>query len=168
MERDGFKLRDATHEDVGALVDIWRRGTSVSIGFEVDFHEAEPYFCQCVLEQSDASKVWVATDHADKVLGWQSLRPTRANPILRSLVAESSTYVDPCCMVRGVGTALIQMASQHADKSSLLYLTGYVSNITMRSIVLKAGWIEIGTIPPSAKVPLLRPTGFFVYIAKER
>jgi len=166
MEHDGFKLRDTMLEDVSAIADIWRRGTSASLGFEVDFQEAEQYFCQCILEQSDASKFWVATDHAGKVLGWQSLCPTRANPILRNLVAESSTYVDPCCVVRGVGTALIRMASQYADKSSLLYLTGYSRNIRMRSIVLKAGWIEIGSVPPSTKVPIVPAVGFFIYVAK--
>jgi len=162
-----IRLRDATNDDADAIVEIWRKGMSVSLGFGADFPEAEPYFRQCIQEQSDTSKFWVATDHAGKVLGWQSLRPTRANPIMRNLVAESSTYVDHTYETRGVGTALLQIAMQHADRSSLHYVIGYMStnNSRMRSIVSKAGWVEVGTVPPSRKEPFAPESIFVLYTA---
>jgi L-amino acid N-acyltransferase YncA len=163
-----IRLRVATNEDANAIVYIWRKEVASSLGFEIELPEVEPFFCQCIQEQSDASKFWVAIDHVSKVLGWQSLRPTRANPIMRRLVAESSTYVDSSCGIRGVGTALIHMASHHADTSSLQYVTGYISanNSAMRSIVSKAGWIEVGKVPPSMKEPFAPEAIFVIYVAK--
>jgi hypothetical protein len=75
-----IRLRVATNDDADAIVDIWRKGLKASLGFQAELPEAEPYFSQCIQEQSG-----VAIDHVGKIVGWQSLRPTRANPIMRSL-----------------------------------------------------------------------------------
>jgi L-amino acid N-acyltransferase YncA len=161
-------LRLATNEDADIITDIWRKGVASSLGFEAELPEVKDYFSQCIQEHSDTSKFWVALDHEQNVIGWQSLRPTRANPIIRRLVAESSTYVDPKYGIHGVGTALIQMASHHADISTLQYLTGYISanNTAMRRIVSKAGWLEVGRVPPSMKAPIAPEASFWIYIAK--
>jgi L-amino acid N-acyltransferase YncA len=166
---DSVRLRRAAVEDLNAIADIWRKGITASLGFDAGFPDIEGYFRECLREESDTSKFWVAKSREGKVIGWQSLRPTRANPILRNLVAESSTYVDLDCGLHGVGTALIHAATRHADASALLYITGYITdgNGAMRSIVSKAGWIEIGKVPSSAKSPRAPEASFWIYVAKD-
>jgi L-amino acid N-acyltransferase YncA len=163
-----FEIRDATPDDVPAIANIWRKGLAVSLGFDAEFLEAESYFARCVSMQSKAFKFWVVTDDAGKILGWESLLPSRANPIMRNFFAEVSTYVDPLCGVHHLGTALIKRATEHADNSSLQYITGIVStsNGLICHILSKAGFIEVGRIPRSTKEPVAPEAIFFVYVAK--
>lgn len=150
-----IRLREATSDDAKVVADIWRRGVAASLGFETAFPDAEIYFLNRIDEQSDTFKFWLAIDATEKVIGWQSLMPTRVNPILRGLFAESSTYVDQHCGIRGIGSALIEKASRHADTCDLHYIVGYISisNVHMRNIVSNAGWVEIGKVPQSLKEP---------------
>jgi hypothetical protein len=91
MERSQIKIRVASSEDLGDVSRIWRRGSFSSLGIDVGYSEVDEYLLDCITNQCDTLKFWVATDSRNNVLGWQSLRPTDANPFTRNLVAISST-----------------------------------------------------------------------------
>jgi hypothetical protein len=71
-------LRLATSDDATAVADIWQKGVASSLGFEADLPEVEPFFRHCIQERSGTSKVWVATDHVGRVIGWQSRQHRQA------------------------------------------------------------------------------------------
>ena len=161
-------IRQASKRDCHAIFEIWQRGVSASLGFEANFQDGEAYFLQIIKSQDATFKVWVAENTNGKILAWQSLMPTRNNPIMRGLVAESSTYCDLNNNQKGIATQLINVASIHADKSALQYIVGTISekNAAMRHIVDKAGWKEVGQIPGSNKPPASDSNVFVVYVAK--
>jgi L-amino acid N-acyltransferase YncA len=165
-----IQIRLATIDDAESIERIWREGSSTSLGFQAGFIETRDYFIQCIQDGSDTFKFWVATDYIGNIIGWQSLRPTEANPIMRNLVSVSSTYVDPCCRIRGVGTALVKQAMQHADESSLHYITACVStkNCAVIKIAFNLGWQKVGVIPSSSKHPCVPEAISIIYIANAK
>ena len=170
MDRsDGFFIRTATASDAERVDEIWRRGSSDSLGFESDIPGFLPYFRDCILDTSAIFKFWVAVDSTtNRVIGWQSLRPCETNPIMRTMIAVASTYVDPDSRIRGVGRALLVHAAKYADESALHFITACVlaQNTAILKIVLNTGWIEAGAIPRSLKNPSIPETMMLVYVAQ--
>jgi L-amino acid N-acyltransferase YncA len=163
-----YLVREAVDRDWEAIHAIWLSGSTVSLGFAADFPEAATWLRTAVNSQNSIFKFWVAENVGGQIVGWQSLMPTRNNPVMRTLVAESSTYCSLTLGEHGLGTQLIEIASRHADNSPLQYIVGTISegNAAMRKIVAKAGWKEIGQIPASDKPPACPQAVFVVYVAK--
>lgn len=164
-----FTIREAVEADSSAIFAIWKRGLALSLGFEADQSIDAQYFQRAIESQDSTFKVWVAEDEYGRIIGWQSLMPTRNNPVMRNLVAESSTYCDQSDIHHGIGSRLMATATKHADNCALQYIIGTISegNQAMRRIVEKAGWKEVGRIPGSKKPPACPDAVFAVYIAKE-
>jgi L-amino acid N-acyltransferase YncA len=146
-----FDIRQANVADIDSIIDIFRNGSLQSLGMSLKEPDLNNYFKTCLTSQTDAFKIWVATDN-EKIIGWQSILATRVNPFIRPYYGESSTYVTQT-NIKGVATALLQKAMIESAKSELQYILGYISfaNGAMKHIVEKLGWEQVGQIKGSSK-----------------
>lgn len=144
-------IRQANINDLDCIVEIFRDGASQSLGFAAEEPDLLGYFKECINSQTNTFKIWVATDN-EKIIGWQSVLPTRVNPFVRPCYGESSTYVT-LSEHKGVATALVEKAMTEASKTKLQYILGYISinNGAMKHIVEKLGWQQVGQIKGSDK-----------------
>jgi len=146
-----FFIRQADINDLHDIVRIFEIGAIQSLGFTIEESDLYGYFQNHLISQNDTFKIWVAV-YGDKVIGWQSILPTRVNPFVRPFFGESSTYVEPSG-IKGVATALLKHAMQECSKSQLQYIIGYVSatNAAAKHIVEKLGWELAGDLRGTSK-----------------
>lgn len=161
----GYTIRQATLDDLDQVYEVWLQGVAQSLGGAPDpavDHRAR--FRRQIEEQDDDFKLFVAIDD-EGVVGWQALAPFRANPAVRGLFAESSTYVRTTNARAGVGRDLIFHALGHADRSRLQFVVAYVAITNERTLysAQKAGFTLVGTLPSAQKPPAGPPLAFLVY-----
>lgn len=162
---DDFTIRSATASDLPAILEIWKSGVELSLGMPIAVDDYSKYFESQLRTQCDIFKFWVAESSEKHILGWQSLQPTRNNPVVRPHFAESSTYISPHSRSRGLGTSLIAHALQHASGTQIQYVTAFVSPSNEQSIRIAAalGFDLVGTVPASPKASLKVDLLFYVY-----
>ena len=156
-------IRAATPEDAEAITEIWRQGLVVAMGFEPPPGDYAAAFRQRLAECDDTFKFFVAVEE-DRILGWVSLTPFRANPVVRELMAEMSAYVRTDR--RGnVAHELVLHTFAHARRTRLQYVMAFISS-TNRPALIRAtqmGLKQVGTLPPSPRSPA-PPLCYLTYV----
>jgi L-amino acid N-acyltransferase YncA len=149
----GFSIRRATIDDLDSIAQIWCEGVESSFGkAPPSFETTLPFFSFQLSSVTDPYGYWVA--EADgAVVGWQSLLPCRPSPI--SKWAYSSTYVSSQKRAKGLGRALLAVATTHAASAGLSHIEGFTSinNKAVIRIVESLGWQKIGQVPEDAECP---------------
>jgi len=148
-----MKTRIAAIEDLEALVNIYnqsiRAGKITAHLSEFKTEERLSWF------QSHSSKqypIFVA-EIDDKVVGYASLSPYRAERLALSSTAEISYYVHFDFHQQGVGTALMNRTLEYAREIGLETLIAILLNANEGSIRLlqNSGFQEWGKMPGVAK-----------------
>jgi L-amino acid N-acyltransferase YncA len=132
---------------IEAILDVWQDGIATAIGrirIESMDCSLQEFFLQNILAAKLPFGFWVACAEAGAVVGWQSLLSIDNNPVARTDLAESSTYVARRLAGTGIGEALIRHAMQSASETSLHYVFGFIStkNCKAVSLVEKCGWMR--------------------------
>ena len=154
---DDITIRQAETCDVDQVTKIWADNSALALGFAPnDGCDYQEYFAQKIANQTAAFKIWVAESTEGSILGWQSLLPTRNNPAILNLTAESSTYVALDHRYKGVGTAVMRHALRQAERSRLQWVIGFTlaSNLPMLKVAHSLGWKEVGRVPTALKPPI--------------
>ena len=158
-------IRLATDEDFESIFQIWLAGIGNSFDPELAATpQVQEKFTENFRQREGIFNFWVAVDPGGQIIGWQSLIKNSNNPFRANLHAESSTYIAQGTRYKGVGKMLLDYVIKEAEKSSLEYVTGFVSmtNDAARKITQETGWIEVGILPPSAKGENKFPKSFWV------
>jgi L-amino acid N-acyltransferase YncA len=168
---ESFNVREARAEDAAEIFAIWKDGLSVAVGSEPIVYVGDhlKYFENLVQTQTEVSKVWVAIRGDKKIVGWQSLLPCRNNPVLRGLMAESSTYVRRKAGVPRLGQLLLAHACQYAARTPLQHIIGFAgtSNRASLRIVRATGFEHIGVVPRSRKKPTTTEVSIYIYVVPQ-
>lgn len=151
---DGFSynIRQATRDDCAEIDRIWRVGQE-TLGVPLDTYSSS-VFDNRVEKQDRVFQVWVAEDDAGTILGWQSLSPIMSHPVLRHVMAESSTYICPDRRASGVGRALLSHALRHSQDTPLKYVVAFLfaDNIGALRITDSLGFKRVGDFPNAYKI----------------
>ncbi len=134
-------IRYLDDSDAEAVLAIYRRGLDTG---EASFETSPPDwptwqrkyhpFCRLGFEQYG------------HLLGWAALAPVSARDCYRG-VAELSIYVDPDCLGRGIGGALMKRLVEESEAEGIwtLYSSIFPENRATRQLHLKNGFREVGT-----------------------
>ena len=134
-------IRNLDDSDAEAVLAIYRRGLDTG---EASFETEPPDwptwqrkyhpFCRLGFEQDG------------HLLGWAALAPVSARHCYRG-VAELSIYVDPDCLGRGIGGALMERLVEESEAEGIwtLYSSIFPENRATRQLHLKNGFREVGT-----------------------
>jgi L-amino acid N-acyltransferase YncA len=143
-----YHIRQANLNDCAEIERIWRAGQNCLRIPLSDTYWAD-IFRRRVETQDDVFQVWVAEDDAGDLLGWQSLSPTMNHPVLRNLIAESSTYICPNQQAKGVGRGLLSYALRHAQNTPLKYVVAFIftDNVGALRIIDSLGFKRVGDLP---------------------
>ena len=165
---EDFAIVQAELTHVPEIIRIWSDGAQDALGKFVEDGERnyEDFFHQKVQNQDIIFQIWVAVSSDKSVLGWQSLSPITNNPVVRNLMAESSTYICLNRRKKGIGKALVEHAMKHAKNTSLQYVVAFVNqnNKIVLDTAIQIGWQCIGTFPASPKAELPIGINFIVYV----
>lgn len=147
-----YNIRRATKDDCAEINRIWCAGQE-DLGVPSN-HDCSGIFAQRVEQQDSVFQVWVAEDDAGNLLGWQSLSPLMSHPVLRHVMAESSTYISPDRRVRGIGRALLSHALRHARDTPLKYVVAFLfaDNAGALRITDNLGFKRVGDLPNDYKI----------------
>lgn len=157
-------IRRASISDCDAIAAIWAQGVGSGL-HKIPEHKVLEHF-QCLLRDSASEYgFWIAGDHSGRVLGWQSLLPLSMTLFDQGISAESSTYTIRRSGVPELGFRLFQHAAEHASKSSIAYIFGFVDpkNHAVKSLMKRFPFKLIGLIPASSKHVHCLATELYVY-----
>ncbi len=157
-------IRAATPEDAEAITDIWRQGLTIAMGFEPPPRDFVAAFRQRLVESDDTFKFFVAKD-GDEIVGWVSLTPFRANPVVRDYMAELSAYVRTDRIRGGLARDLLVHTLAHARKTPLQYVNCFISSTNRPALMTGAavGFKQVGTLPESPRSPA-PPLCYLTYV----
>jgi L-amino acid N-acyltransferase YncA len=164
-----MEIREATIDDLAAVVDIWKEGLRSSLGYEPPPGDYDKAFRRKIEEQDANFKVFVAVD-AGVVVGWQSLSPFRSNPVTSERMAELSAYMRASHLRSGIAKELLQHSLRHADSApGLQYVTAFITAPNERAlqVALAGGFVKVATMPPPEKGPFGPDLHYIVYTAKK-
>jgi len=148
-----MKIRPAARKDLMALVEIYnqaiRAGRKTAHLNEFQTEERLAWFNS---HSTTQYPIFVA-ELDNKVLGYASLSPYRAERLALSGTAEISYYVHFDYHNQGIGTALMNKTLNHAREIGLENLIAILLNENEASIKLlkKSGFQEWGRMPRVAK-----------------
>jgi L-amino acid N-acyltransferase YncA len=161
-----FKVRDATVDDLDAIMEIWRAGINNSLGGPLpDTMDYRAYFKARLEEQNEIFKFFIVQSDEGKVLAWQSILPFRSNPATRDTMGEISAYTHPTSASGRATMALGKELFAHADRSPLHFLVAFIAkpNLAAANLARHFGMQEATTLPISPKADSLPPLAFFYY-----
>lgn len=145
----------ARDEDFEDIFEIWLQGINESFHTEnIDINLIKKSFHNNFLKRRGIFNYWVALNLDNKILGWQSLNKTTANPLKEEYFAESSTYIDKNVRNSDIGSLLLDHVFREAEKSQLHYIIAFIAekNHPVRKIASNLGCTEIGKLPYSKKI----------------
>ncbi len=115
MSRSPVALRDATLEDVPALVEVWQDALR-----RVEAPGQEADLVQVLQRLDPAQERLVVAEYDGQVAGAIFLRATTVSPVnLEPLVQAVSPHVLPAFRRRGVGRALMEAAATFAEERGI-------------------------------------------------
>jgi L-amino acid N-acyltransferase YncA len=102
---------------------------------------------------SDRYPVYVSHDH-ERITGWVSLGPYRADRQALAHVGEVSYYVDQSCRGQGIGSLLLKHAIRVAPSCGINILVAILLDRNPASIALleKFGFSKWGSMPGIARI----------------
>lgn len=133
-----FTIRISKESDFERIFEIWLENQGQAIG-----KQAEPGALTMYKEdlfhlfaRTNRSVFYVAESDAGQIIGWQSLLPLFANPLVSRYAAQSSTYVDRKSANEEIGTALVEFALKDAKRLGIDHIYGWVraDNIPMNKV----------------------------------
>jgi L-amino acid N-acyltransferase YncA len=162
-----IEIRQARQEDVEEIVDIWQQGLAVAMGYPPPPGDYVRAFGQRLAEQDEVFQFFVAVDGHD-VVGWVSLTPFRANPLVRDYMAELSAYVRTARVRGGVARQLLDHTFAHARRTKLQYIMAFISSANRVALITAAqqGFKQVGTLPPSPKGTPQPPLTYLTYVVQ--
>ena len=106
-------------------------------------------------QQNETFMLWVVADQDGDTPGWKSLLPFRSNPVLRPLMAESSTYVRRHARLLNLAGLLLARAIEHAEHSYIKLIVAFVADSDKASLRLaqKFEFVRLGSLAPTMKPP---------------
>lgn len=160
-----IEIRQARKEDAEEIVDIWQQGLSIAMGYPPPPGDYVRAFGQRLAEQDEVFQFFVAVDGHD-VVGWVSLTPFRANPLVRELMAELSAYVRTARARGGVAKQLLDHTFAHARRTKLQYIMAFISSANRVALITAAqqGFKQVGTLPQSPKGTPQPPLTYLTYV----
>ena len=161
------QIRQAAPGDARAIALIWTEGIASAVPALTNDQGTLPeeHFRNALALQDGTFQLWVAELSGMGIVGWQSLMPCRNNPVLRTSMAESSTYVSANARGYQIGTKLLEHAINHAVHSPLRYLLAFVAagNEPMLRVSQKLGFEIAMTMPGSPRLSASHPWHLLVY-----
>jgi phosphinothricin acetyltransferase len=150
---DSIVIRDATIEDLPAIVDIYNSTVSGRMATadtepvtvqsrEQWFHEHSPH----------SRPLWVA-EHEGKILGWLSFQSFYGRPAYHA-TAEVSIYIHPEHRKKGLGAYLLEKAIAECSRLKIKTLLGFIFGHNEPSLNLfeKFGFEKWGHLPSVAEL----------------
>ena len=155
MSSEPVSFRLATVSDIDAIFDIWIGPTSEYFGLDSrDYFRLKEQFIGWFTMRESVFNYWVAEDHEQKIVAWNSFSRISQHPIKRNHRAEFSTYVHKDHRGNGVGSRLLAHCIEQARNNPELELIyGHVSASYSRMIHMleKLGFEKVGVIPKTSK-----------------
>ena len=125
---ENFNIRISNETDFERIFEIWLENQTEAIGKQVQpaiiGKLKEDLFY--LFSKTPSSIFYVAEAAPDQIIGWQSLIPLFANPLMSKYAAQSSTYVDKKFLNVDVGTALVKYAVTDAKRLGIDHIYGWV------------------------------------------
>jgi L-amino acid N-acyltransferase YncA len=151
-------IRQLALNDFEDMYQIWEEGIAAAFSNPTLTSQKKQafyrqFFYSRLQQQDNNFKIWGYFED-DILVGWQSMLPCQASPIVWDKFAESSTYVRRGKRTKGVGRALLIHAIYEArHHSELAYIMGFVSsgNPHMEKLVQEVGFQKIGPLYKSLK-----------------
>ena len=149
-----MEIREAIKEDLPVINRIYNQAVRQRFCTahleEIGIRERERWFDEHVPARYP---VFVAVED-QKVVGWMSLGPYRADRQALIHVAEVSYYVDEAKRRKGIGSALLDHAIRNASAYGFSVLIAILLNKNPASIGLleKSGFAEWGRMPGIARI----------------
>lgn len=141
-------LRDATIDDLAAMVDIYNSTVaSRKITADVEPISIESRLDWFYAHSPKTYPIWVA-ERTDQVVGWLSLQPFQGRPAYRA-TSELSIYVSPFCRRQGVGQKLMERAIAQSPVLNFSTLLGLVfaQNEPSLNLLRRFGFQQWGFLP---------------------
>lgn len=156
MKTLSIAIETAKDRDYQQIFSIWLHYINdIYPGDYFDQRRLASRFRENYKNRNDIYPFYAARDEDDEIIGWMGIIPSCHNPLRESICGEISIYVRNDVRHEGIGSSLLQHATEKAAQTDLLYLEGYtrVTNYPIRKLLLKYGWEETGLFPQSARTP---------------
>ncbi len=150
-------IRQATEDDLNDIVEIWTEGVKKqTTDTEFNLNQVNFDFKSQILNQNNDFKFWVCVNNENTIIGWQSITPFHNTPnyAVKSIFAQSSTYVKHNYQKEGVGKILLTHALEYCkNKSRIKHVFGLVLSENKASLKLcdEIGFHNLGTLPNQGK-----------------
>jgi phosphinothricin acetyltransferase len=146
MAAENVTVRPARPGDAARIAEIYNQGIEDRVAtLETTLRSAEER-TSWLAAHDDRHPVLVATDPADRVVGWASLNPFNARAAYRQ-VADLSVYVARESRGRGIGRMLVASLEVRARDAGFhkLVLAALTTNIAGTRLYVRCGFRHVGT-----------------------
>jgi L-amino acid N-acyltransferase YncA len=125
---ENITIRKSNESDFHRIFEIWLQNQDQAIGKKIESVSVEELKNELfqLFSKTPRSIFYVAELESNQIIGWQSLIPLFANPLISKYAAQSSTYVDRKFLNIDVGSALIKFAVTEAKKIGIDHIYGWV------------------------------------------
>ncbi len=150
MENIPFGLRLALPQDFDRIYKIWEINQAASTGKQIQKKESDNLKKEFRgLFQNAKGFFFVAyqTDN-QQVVGWQSILPLVNNPLLSENITETSVYIDPMYLGKGIGSLLFGHTCKYLKRTEVRIVIAWIKakNVASQKMVERSGWKQFAFI----------------------